>query len=160
MKKVEEQNVQTQIMATAAKFQTKGAASQFKFVASMQAKINKAVSLGCNDRIGQLHRADLEPKYGFKAMTQLDLEEELSAVGSERITKYEKLLKQLKAEDQKETKEKKAVSRYSNHPFRGRPDIKSGFRASNYRPSSPGKEGTKKKMEEFLFSLMPLQYAN
>ena len=93
----------------------------------------------CTDRIGQLHRADLDPKFGFKAMTQLDLEEELSAVGSEKITKYEKLLKQLKADDVKEAKEK-SKSRFIPMPFRGRSDVKQGFRQSTYHHSSPGTE--------------------
>ena len=45
MKKVEESNIQTQIMATALKFQTKGAVSQYKFVASTQAKVKSAMVL-------------------------------------------------------------------------------------------------------------------
>ena len=43
MKQVEESNIQTQIMATASKFQTKGAASQYKFVELTQAKIKSAM---------------------------------------------------------------------------------------------------------------------
>ena len=174
MKAVEDLNVQTQIMATASKFQTKGAASQYKFVATMQAKVKsamlkldaallslptpegatyeeicaateglKAVVVDCGDRIGQFHRADLDPKFGFKAMTQLDMEEELLAVSSNKITKYKKLLRQLKAEDQKESS-KKSDKRFTAQPFRARPDFKSGFRQSFSRRSSPGTQGTKK----------------
>ena len=120
----------------------------------------KAVITDCTDRIGQLHRADLDPKFGFKAMTQLDLEEELSAVGSEKITKYEKLLKQLKADDVKEAKEK-SKSRFIPMPFRGRSDVKQGFRQSTYRHSSPGTELRGEKVFSFclgFFAVFKIPY--